>query len=405
MRTFRAPYTAVVAPAAYDAGDIYRERQRTQRAMPTPFVQAVSANLTLTAQDDSGWFLVDATAAAVTLTLPLASAAPAMTVTVKKTDSSAHTVTVARSGTNTIDGAASVVISAQYGAIVLRSDGSAAWDLLTPAAAGTATKVGHSLTAGTHLTGGPFDGSANVTLATDAVSTNTISTLVARDINGDFAARIVTADLVGNASTATSATTATTATTATQVGHSLSAGTYLSGTAFNGSSAQTWAAQGTSANTASWLVARDASGNFSAGTITAALSGNAATASVGAQLTAAAAVANAMGNVAASGAAQQSIAAAGGAIYGPSADYGQFLLVVSGKDAATGTLMSNSFLDLVTWNPFAGSPPGPQTMASTNTYGTPGARTYTKNGSGQVVVAVASGTTWYIDLWVLKFDH
>jgi len=54
----------------------------------------------------------------------------------------------------------------------------------------------------------------------------------------------------------------------------LTAGTYLSGTAYNGSAAQTWTVDATSANTASKVVARDASGNFSAGTITAALTGN-----------------------------------------------------------------------------------------------------------------------------------
>lgn len=85
----------------------------------------------------------------------------------------------------------------------------------------------------------------------------------------------------GNAATATSATSAT---TATQVSNSLSAGTYLTGSAFNGSSAQTWTVDATSANTASKVVARDVSGNFSAGTITAALSGNATTATTATQV-------------------------------------------------------------------------------------------------------------------------
>jgi hypothetical protein len=57
------------------------------------------------------------------------------------------------------------------------------------------------------------------------------------------------------------------------VTNSLTAGTYLTGTAFNGSAAQTWTVDATSANTASKVVARDSSGNFSAGTITATLSG------------------------------------------------------------------------------------------------------------------------------------
>jgi hypothetical protein len=62
------------------------------------------------------------------------------------------------------------------------------------------------------------------------------------------------------------------------VANSLTAGTYLTGTAFNGSAAQTWTVDATSANTASKVVARDSSGDFSAGTITATLSGSATSA-------------------------------------------------------------------------------------------------------------------------------
>lgn len=60
--------------------------------------------------------------------------------------------------------------------------------------------------------------------------------------------------------------------------NALTIGSYLTGGSYNGSAAVTIAADATSANTASKLVARDASGNFSAGTITATLSGNASTA-------------------------------------------------------------------------------------------------------------------------------
>src|SRR5210317_614196 len=59
---------------------------------------------------------------------------------------------------------------------------------------------------------------------------------------------------------------------------SISPGDYLTGTAYDGSTARTFAVDATSANTASKVVARDASGNFTAGTITAALTGNADTA-------------------------------------------------------------------------------------------------------------------------------
>jgi hypothetical protein len=100
---------------------------------------------------------------------------------------------------------------------------------------------------------------ATFTVASNATSANTISTIVARDASGNFSAGTITATLTGQASS---------------VANSLTAGTYLSGTAYNGSAAQTWTVDATSANTASKVVARDASGNFSAGTITAALTGN-----------------------------------------------------------------------------------------------------------------------------------
>lgn len=50
-----------------------------------------------------------------------------------------------------------------------------------------------TLTFGTHLTGGSFNGSANVTIATDATSSNTVSTIVARDGSGNFSANIFSA--------------------------------------------------------------------------------------------------------------------------------------------------------------------------------------------------------------------
>jgi hypothetical protein len=124
----------------------------------------------------------------------------------------------------------------------------------------TAAQVANSLTAGTHLSGGPFNGSGAVTLSTDATDANTASTIVARDASGNFSAGTITAALSGNA---------TTATTAAKVANALTAGTYLSGGPFDGSGAVTLSTNATSANTASTLVARDASGNFSAGTITA----------------------------------------------------------------------------------------------------------------------------------------
>jgi len=67
--------------------------------------------------------------------------------------------------------------------------------------------------------------------------------------------------------------------TASKVSNSVTPGSFLTGSAFDGSSATTFAVDATSTNTGNKVVARNASGNFSAGTITATLSGNASTAS------------------------------------------------------------------------------------------------------------------------------
>jgi hypothetical protein len=182
--------------------------------------------------------------------------------------------------------------------------------------------VANALTAGTFLTsGGTFNGSAARTFAVDATDANTASKVVARDASGNFSAGTITATLSGAATSATTATNlaggaanriayqtgagattfAVAPTASNQVlnwngsaftwsagtisgiplGSNLSTltfGTYLTGTSYNGSTAVTIATNATNANTASTIVARDASGNFTAGTITAALSGNATTA-------------------------------------------------------------------------------------------------------------------------------
>lgn len=49
------------------------------------------------------------------------------------------------------------------------------------------------LTSGAHLTGGPYNGTAPVTIATDATSANTPSTIVVRDSSGNFSSEIITA--------------------------------------------------------------------------------------------------------------------------------------------------------------------------------------------------------------------
>src|SRR5210317_949513 len=67
-----------------------------------------------------------------------------------------------------------------------------------------------SLTPGDYLTGSAYTGASNQTFAVDATSANTASKVVARDASGNFSAGTITADLSGNASTATTLQTART---------------------------------------------------------------------------------------------------------------------------------------------------------------------------------------------------
>jgi hypothetical protein len=198
---------------------------------------------------------------------------------------------------------------------------------------GQAGSVANALTAGTFLTsGGTYNGAAARTFAVDATDANTASKVVARDASGNFSAGTITATLSGAATSATTATNLaggaanriayqtsagisnfiTAPTASNQVLNwngsafiwsagtisgialgsnlaTLTFGTFLTGTSYNGSGAVTLATNATNLNTVSTIVARDASGNFSAGTITAALSGNATTATSATSATTAAA--------------------------------------------------------------------------------------------------------------------
>ena len=82
---------------------------------------ALSANTTL----DSSHYavMVDATSGNITITLPAASGCTKRIYIIKKIDSSANTITIARTGANTIDGATSKVINVQYAGYGLQSDG------------------------------------------------------------------------------------------------------------------------------------------------------------------------------------------------------------------------------------------------------------------------------------------
>lgn len=73
--------------------------------------------------------LADATAGAFTITLPTAVGNTGKTYFVKKIDSTSSNVTLDGAGSETIDGSATRVISLQYEAFTIQSDGSVWWIL------------------------------------------------------------------------------------------------------------------------------------------------------------------------------------------------------------------------------------------------------------------------------------
>lgn len=88
--------------------------------------RTLTSNATLASTDHV--VLVDATNGAVTVTLPLA-AARLSEFCIKKTDSSANAVTVDGNGGETIDDATTFVLTEQYDAIRIFSDGTEWWVL------------------------------------------------------------------------------------------------------------------------------------------------------------------------------------------------------------------------------------------------------------------------------------
>ena len=138
-----------------------------------------------------------------------------------------------------------------------------------------------NLTAGAHLSGGPYNGSGAVTLTTDATNANTASTIVARDASGNFSAGTITASLTGTASAATNIAGGATNQIVYQTGGGTtgfitapsSAGTYLS---WNGS-AFAWAStsgNGTvNSGTANQLAYYASTGNAVSGNVNATVSG------------------------------------------------------------------------------------------------------------------------------------
>lgn len=84
-------------------------------------VTAKTGNYTVTSADEV--VLCDATGGAFTITLPAASGHAGRAVRVKKTDASTNQVTLARTGTDTLEGTTSFGLRSRYAMVMLASDG------------------------------------------------------------------------------------------------------------------------------------------------------------------------------------------------------------------------------------------------------------------------------------------
>jgi hypothetical protein len=71
----------------------------------------------------------DASGGAFTVTLPKAADNKGLVLVIKKVDSSINAVTIDGSGSETIDGAASVALATQYAARTVQSNGTG-WDII-----------------------------------------------------------------------------------------------------------------------------------------------------------------------------------------------------------------------------------------------------------------------------------
>ena len=264
---------------------------------------ATSANTAsaIVARDGSGNFTAGTITAALTGNASTATAlATARTINGTSFDGTANITVTAAAGTLTGATLASNVLASSLTSVgtlaTLAVTGTATLNTVPytfPASQGSASTVLTNDGSGTLTWAAPASGPAaagtltGATLASNvlASSLTSVGTLSSLAVSGTTALRGVTytwpvADGTNTyvLSTNGSGTLSWAASGSGTTTNSLTAGTYLTGSPFNGSAAITFAVDATDANTASKVVARDASGNFSAGTVTAALTGNASTA-------------------------------------------------------------------------------------------------------------------------------
>lgn len=121
------------------------------------------------------WFRVTAAGGAVTATVPLAASNPYRTIGFIKTDSGANAVTLTRSGSDTINGATTLALTAQYSFAIIKSNGITAWDV-----AGR-SPLGYTLLATNTTAGATMDFITNINSTYEAYMFSLVNVLPATD--------------------------------------------------------------------------------------------------------------------------------------------------------------------------------------------------------------------------------
>lgn len=132
-----------------DLDDIDAELYTT-KGVPTV---SKTANYTIVASDKGKMILCDATSGGFTITLlAAATAGNGYKLTVKKTDSSANAITVDGNGLETIDGATTQTLAAQYDTIEIVCDGSNWRVIMKTVTAGLTTRTYYTSGSGNYTT-------------------------------------------------------------------------------------------------------------------------------------------------------------------------------------------------------------------------------------------------------------
>lgn len=139
MPTLREQIRVSAVPAAAKASketfqtnhelDEHRNALLALAELASPLVtNVITATYTGEGRDET--IIADTTANAITVTLPLAAEEPGRVYEVKLIRPGANNLTIAASGSDTLDGAATIVLNTTLQSRILRSDGNVRWHVV-----------------------------------------------------------------------------------------------------------------------------------------------------------------------------------------------------------------------------------------------------------------------------------